>query len=175
MSRLILGIGALLSTIVLGCNAAPSASTLLPDEYGPPYLLISERLDDMVAERCYGVLYGGVQTAGEVCYHVLVMLNSEDARGVIALQRGVKGWNLLGTPRLGEEAHEMTATYCTGDAPNLDCEWVHYLSVREGQAILMITRSDEGYATSMAEAESSVLFKFFSESAFLQAESILAS
>lgn len=162
-------------TLAVGCNTAPSASDLLPGPYGPPYLLISERLEDKVAERCYGILYGGVEPGEEVCFHVLLLSNESDAKQVMKFQRGVKGWDFFRTIRLGDEAHEFTSTYCKGVAPTLKCKWEHVLSVRKGQAVLRIHRTDDGLASSQTDANTKNPFKFFRESSFLQAEAILAS
>lgn len=176
--------GVAIVAIAAGCNTAPSATDLLPGPYGPPYLLISERLEDKVAERCYGILYGGVEPGEEVCFHVLVLSKArpwpqlspeENAKEVMKLQRAGKGWDLLGTLRLGDEAHELTSTYCKGAAPTLRCEWAHVLAVRKEQVVLRITRTDHVSTSSLADANAKNPFKYFSESSFLQAEAILAS
>ena len=182
---LVLGIG--FTIFVVGCNSSPPASDLLPGSPDPPssallpnlsdsrYLLKSERLDDHISERCYRISYGGTEQGDEVCINVIVFPTLAEAEQVFSVQRRIKGWELLGTPSIGDEAHEFTSIFCTGTAPRLQCGYSHYLSVRVDRVLLRILGKGEEFSTSLADARASAPFPFFSETANLQASAFLNS
>ena len=164
--------------IIVGCDRGPSTMRLLPGPPGPPYLLLGERSEDKagyhIEESCYGILYGGVEPDGEVCFHIMIHPDVEDAE--LWFNLGGRGlWVPLGSVPLGDEAKEYTSTRCTGAESNLQCEWTHVFSVRIGRTRLWIERSHHGYAETLAGAKSASNFSLESESARLQAAQIIAS